>query len=626
MALNLDHIWTGLAARLNRPTASRRSRRTSITALDLEGGFLEVVQAASRSGEPRVVRHAAVPLDRPPDADSETGSVSGPVFAAALARAGIRPGAVVMGVPRARVMLRTLDLPPAEREAEIAAMVHLRLQRDLPFGLDEAVIDFRTLKHPASLQAEPTAPDRPGPQGAATPVRVLAAVVRRDTVEHYQSLAKAAGVKLAGLGLRSMASARAAQCLDSRTTQGCVALISVHRREVLFDVLFEGALVFSQVGALAAGAGPARGPGPALVEPTAESVLTEVVRSLHSYEGIADHHPIGRCLVTGSTGAEPGLAQALASQLGVQAEVLEPAGPWSEASDNAESPTHALPAIGLALGALEPEGLPIDLLNPKRPPVARDNRRARQLGIVAAILAVLLAAAGLRARWIGARERHRAQLQEQITLGSKNLAAYRHVRNQARTLAEWSETGRNWLDHLTVLSALLPPSRDLYVTALSASARNTLNLAVKVRGGETVDRLLETLRSAGYQVKAPAIMPAMDRFGFRFQANLELGIPTAITNNLDALAVESRPPHSPAASEAAASAPTPQAAAPTPQVALPAPPAASPAPPAEASHGAPPGAVPAAAPASGAWREQRGSQAGGEPRMRRRRPEGGWRE
>ncbi len=236
----------------------------------------------------------------------------------------------------------------------------------------------------------------------------------------------------------------------------------------------------------------------------------------------------------------------------------------------------------------------------------------RQLGIVAAILAVLLAAAGLRARWIGARERHRAQLQEQITLGSKNLAAYRHVRNQARTLADWSGAGRNWLDHLTVLSALLPPSRELYVTALSTSARNTLNLAVKIRGGETVDRLLETLRSAGYQVKAPAIMPAMDRFGFRFQANLELGIPTAITNDLDALAVESRPPPSPAAPGAASSAPAPQ----------PAPPA----PPAAASPAAPPGAVPSAAPASAAWREQRGSPQTGEPRMRRRRPEGGWRE
>ncbi|HRZ36998.1 MAG TPA: pilus assembly protein PilM [Candidatus Paceibacterota bacterium] len=617
MALNLDHIWTGLAARLNRPTASRRSRRPSITALDLEGGFLEVVQAALRGGEPRVIRHAAVPLDRSPDADSETGSVSAPVFAAALARAGIRPGAVVMGVPRARVMLRTLDLPPAEREAEIAAMVHLRLQRDLPFGLDEALIDFRILQHPASLPTAPTGSDRPGPQGAAAPVRVLAAVVRRDTVEHYQSLAKAAGVKLAALGLRSLASARAAQFLDPGTTRGCVALVSVHRREVLFDVLFEGALVFSRVGALAAGAEPALEARDAVVEPTAESVLTEVVRSLHSYEGVADHHPIGRCLVTGSTGAEAALARALGRQLGVQAEVLDAAGPWSEASDNAQLPPHALPAVGLALGALEPEGLPIDLLNPKRPPVARDNRRVRQLGIVAAILAVLLAAVGLRARWIGARERHRAQLQEQITLGSKNLAAYRHVRNQARTLADWSGAGRNWLDHLTVLSALLPPSRDLYVTALSTSARNTLNLAVKIRGGETVDRLLETLRSAGYQVKAPAIMPAMDRFGFRFQANLELGIPTAITNDLDALAVESRPPPSPVAPvapvapEAASSAPPPQA--------------ESPAPPAAASPAPPPGAVPSAAPASAAWREQRGSQTG-EPRMRRRRPEGGWRE
>ena len=230
------------------------------------------------------------------------------------------------------------------------------------------------------------------------------------------------------------------------------------------------------------------------------------------------------------------------------------------------SPPPSLAAIGLALSALEPAGLPFDFLHPKRPPVAHDNRRTRQLAIVAGILALLLTAAGLRARWIGGRERIRADLQEQVNLGAKNLAAYRLVRNQSRTLKDWSASSRNWLDHLALLSALLPPSQELYVTALSTSARNTLNLAVKIRSGETVDRLTATLRSAGYDVKAPAIMPATDRFGFRFQANLELVVPSAITNDLDALVVEARAsaPISPATAPAPAPSPAPpSAAAPT---------------------------------------------------------------
>lgn len=612
MALNLKTSWTRLTERRSRPASSRRGRHTNVTAIDFAGERLHVVQAGLRNGVPRVLRHTSAPLDRPADAHAETGTESGPALAAALARTGIRPSAVVMGVPRARVMLRILDLPPADHEDEIAAMVRLRLHRDLPFDLDEAIVDFLTLS-----QLPPSAPSaaslgRPNTGTTAAPVRVLAAVVRRETIEHYQSLAKAAGIKLAGLGLRSLAIAQAARCCHPEAGAGCVALVSVHRQEVQCDVLSEGALVFSRVGALSANSEPQTQPAHPTVESDIESVLTEVARSFHGYEGIEDHHRITRCLVTGTTGAELALAEALARQWDFRADVLDPSGALSEAASTTEFLPHALPAIGLALGALEPDGLALDFLSPKRPRPARDNRLTRRLGVAAGILAVLLTAVAVRAHWIGSRERRRADLQEQIALGSKNLGAYRLVRNQARALSDWSAAGRNWLDHLTALSALLPPSPELYVTALSTSTRNTLNLAVKIRSGETVDRLTQKLRAAGYEVKAPAIMPSVDRFGFRFQANLELTIPSIITNDLDNLEVESRPlaPHA-----APGTATTP----------VPAPEPAQPPPPADSAAASPPDPAPLSVtpPSDGSAQPDPETQP---RRPRRRRPEGGWRE
>ncbi|MCZ7640276.1 MAG: hypothetical protein M5U12_32005 [Verrucomicrobia bacterium] len=236
--------------------------------------------------------------------------------------------------------------------------------------------------------------------------------------------------------------------------------------------------------------------------------------------------------------------------------------------------------------------------------MVRDLRRVRQLAVVAAVLAVLLSTAGLRARWIGERERQRADLQAQVNLGSKNLAAYRVFRNQARTLRDWSATRRNWLDHLTLLSALVPPSQELYVTALSTTARNTLNLSVKVRSGETVDRLTSTLRAAGYDVKAPAIMPATDRFGFRFQANLELQVPTTLTNDLDALTIEARSSPAPATPTAPTDPPPAANSSPAPAPANPASPAVT--------------ATPA--------QPDTARPAGRGPRGARRPPEGGARE
>ncbi len=557
MALNLAQVWNDVVTRARRVAGTRtRPRITSVTALDRDGEALHVVQAGLRGGQPRLATVATLPLDSPAASNSEDPVAVGQAIAAALNRARLNPRAVVMGIPRTQVVLRTLELPPTARTDEIAAMVHLRLGRDLPFPLEEALIDFSPVGGPAGRglpgRVEPAQGSAPIAGGSAT--RVLTAVVRRKTVEHLQAVARAAGCTLVTVGLRSLAGARATVACVPRAAQGCVGLVTLRPQEAVFDVLLDGILLFSRTGSLLADGWtvptpPANpelqgAPEPPTNQPdvpeTPSPVQIEVARSLHSYEGTPGHVPLERIYVTGDSGREAASAAALAGQLGIEVSVLEPT--IESAPNSHGSPIPVLPAVGLAMGALDPRGMPFDFLHPKRPPVVRDTRRLRQLAIATGVLALFLTTAGLRARWIGERERHRAALQEQVNLGSKNLGAYRLARNQARLLKEWTTGGRDWLDHLTVLSALLPPSPELYVTALSTSARNTLSLAVRVRSGETVDHLTATLRAAGYDVKAPAIMPATDRHGYRFQANLELQVPVAVTRNLEELAVEARPP------------------------------------------------------------------------------------
>lgn len=605
MALNVSHRWAQLFARANGARRSRRPRLGSLTALDFEADQLWVVQAALRGGEPRLTRQHTLRLHPARSVSPDDPGELGKALAAALAQATVSPGNVVMGIPRTLVMLRTLELPPADREEEIAAMVHLRWSRDLPFPVNEAVIDFQTLPRSSVPENAPPSSSSDGAPAPDMPTRVLTAVVRRKTVEFYQAVAKAAGVKLVALGLQSLAGAQAALAFQPKAAAGCVALVSLHPHEVRFDVLIDGTWAFSRAGALPVPGGPNPETDDPSANPSPSPILLEVVRSLHSYEGTAGHGQVNHFLVTGTTGGEAPLAEALTRQLGVPAEVLSTGADARETPDSAQALPAALPAVGLALGALAPAGLPFDFLNPKRPSVVRDLRRVRQLAAVAAVLAVLLSTAGLRARWIGERERQRADLQAQVNLGSKNLAAYRVFRNQARTLRDWSATRRNWLDHLTLLSALLPPSQELYVTALSTTARNTLNLSVKVRSGETIDRLTSTLRSAGYVVKAPAIMPATDRFGFRFQANLELQVPTTLTNDLDGLTIEARSSPAPATS-----------AAPT----EPRPPAADSSPTSTPASPSTPAVTATLASPETARPEGRG------PRGPRRRPEGGARE
>jgi len=51
----------------------------------------------------------------------------GRAIAKALNELKLKPGSVVMGVPRAQVVLRTLQLPVIEDVRELASMVHLQV-------------------------------------------------------------------------------------------------------------------------------------------------------------------------------------------------------------------------------------------------------------------------------------------------------------------------------------------------------------------------------------------------------------------------------------------------------------------------------------------------------------------
>src|SRR6266567_9066493 len=78
----------------------------SITVMDLDGEWLRVVQAAQRGARSAVTRIAAEKLDLPAEADRTDPAILGKAIARTLARLRLKPGAVVMGVPRALVVLR----------------------------------------------------------------------------------------------------------------------------------------------------------------------------------------------------------------------------------------------------------------------------------------------------------------------------------------------------------------------------------------------------------------------------------------------------------------------------------------------------------------------------------------
>src|SRR5687768_3712287 len=84
-----------------------------ITALDIDGPMLRLVQADVRSDRNIITRVDAVPLNVSAE-DRSDAEALGQAVRATLESARIKPGFVVMGVPRAQVILRTLALPASD--------------------------------------------------------------------------------------------------------------------------------------------------------------------------------------------------------------------------------------------------------------------------------------------------------------------------------------------------------------------------------------------------------------------------------------------------------------------------------------------------------------------------------
>jgi hypothetical protein len=112
--------------------------------------------------------------------------------------------------------------------------------------------------------------------------------------------------------------------------------------------------------------------------------------------------------------------------------------------------------------------------------------------------------------------------QAELTEAEKKRSIYRQMRQQLSTLQEWAKGDQNWLEHYAGLSAILPPSEEVYITSLQVSGQGALRLAIQARSGEVLAKLDKQLRAAGYDVKPFAITPGADKNGYSFRSSVDL--------------------------------------------------------------------------------------------------------
>jgi hypothetical protein len=429
------------------------------------------------------------------------------------------------------VVLRTLSLPPIEDSAALAAMVHFQISRDLPFRLEDAVVDFSA----GQAASAPPAADSAEGKATAPKIEVMVAVVKREIVEFYQQTAESAGFKLGGLGLLSHANARCLEACGLTASDDAVALVSLREEQVTVDIIIHQTLLFSRNAILKPHheddeEGPPIIPHDAVQsdapKPTfAELATIEVERTLHSYGGTEGAKRISKVVVTGASGPEAPILQALSERLHIPCSRLEVRSTLNLPETDDGRAEGCIGLIGLILGASDPSGLAFDFLNPKKPAIQRDNRKVRNLAIAAAVALVLVITMVVRAHLLSKRTAVEKDLLAQLASAEKGRPAFKKMGQQAKVIDDWSKGGQNWLLHYAYLSSILPPSEEVYISSIAVGANDSIRLALQAKSGEILAKLEKQLRGAGYEVKPIAITPAADRFGYGFRSTVELLVP-----------------------------------------------------------------------------------------------------
>jgi Tfp pilus assembly PilM family ATPase len=539
MRSRLRHLAV-LLGRLRRFGRNKRRRTPAIvTALDIDGTILRVAQAGPRA---RVFRIAAISLELPPDADRNDPLVMGVAVNRALNKINLKPGAVVMGVPRAKVLLRTLTLPVVEKLPELASLVHFQIGKDLPFRMDEAVVDFRVRRQVFAPPERSEPAGKPDPAADAVAVaprlEVLVATVKREVVDFHLRLADAAGFKLQALGLLPYANARCVQACHVADGDAAFALVSLRPDEVGIDIIAQQSLLFSRGAAIRA---PADAAPSVQAEALARAAVIEVVRSIHGYSGMEVQPVVDKIVISGATGLESQVAAALSERLETPCALLDTVGALKLPPESADHAPGSVAAMGLAFGFADTQGLPFDFLNPKKPAVQRDVRRIQILSAAAAAAVLIVTVLTIRTVLVSRRETELAKVNAELSDAESKRSTYKRLIAQAGVVEDWIKGDRDWLVHYAYLTSILPPSDEIYLTSIAVSGQGGIRLAVQARNGETLARLEKQLRNAGYDVKPLAITPGADRFGYEFRSNVELLVPDKLKIDLFKVKPPARP-------------------------------------------------------------------------------------
>jgi len=406
--------------------------------------------------------------------DSSQGDSLREQLAAAVASRGLVRGEWLVAVPRSRVELRVLQVPPVPDD-ELPDVVRFQAVRQFSALAEDAPLDFVRLDG-----------------GQASQVRVLAASLAPQVLDDLRAQCAACHGTPQRLVLRPFASAS----LFRRSNQDpqCRLLVEMLAEEADLTVLVRGQAVMVRSVRL-----PSEDP--------AVPLIGEIRRTIVAAQNQVGEETVRVVTLVGDPQQLAPLQSKLSEQLGLQVDVFDPFAAVRVAAENMPSLPEHRGRYAALLGMLcdEAEGQPhgIDFLNPRRRPTPANKRiRYAVLGGVAATCAIVLLVmitsyvGRLDSRIRGLQATSR-ELDDQVKMAEKTKA-------DVAEIDKFVLGDVNWLDELFRMSAAAPSGKDAIVEQASfnsiPSGGGQILLEGYVRTPETISILEVALRSPQHQV------------------------------------------------------------------------------------------------------------------------------
>lgn len=407
----------------------------------------------------------------PTGVDADDPAAMGEFIQSVLKRRHLRVSRVAVDVPRERVVINRLSLPPTPPD-EVAAAVHFQAMKELPFPLDSVALDFAIL----------------GRDDAKRVTEVLLSAVQLDTLERLKKTCAAAGLTPVRIGLRPFANLNASTILQGLTERR-VLFVDIGSSATEINVFADNRLVFARsanVSTPIIGGDSGRedsriltiaqvAAGGSFVEDESvtaavDELLVEVTRTLQAYRATEPGATVDQIVVAGGTGIETQLLAALDKRFGLPVDLFDPTRVLRvDEGESVKLRAFSAP-LGLAAGLTHDGELEIDFLNPKRPkpPGQTLKRRLRLAGIALGAAAVLGIAAttyvySQRATELKALKAANAQLR-------KELLGRVKVQNRVEEVADWAYDAI-WPNHLlTITEKSIDPGKRMLVQEINCDA------------------------------------------------------------------------------------------------------------------------------------------------------------